>query len=179
MLAPVIRRTEATELVRTLDPEAAQPDAPLERHPAAARTRRITRAVAGPVALAVVAFALGWYLPGVGLLALAAAGIPLGLDRYRQLGHRFDGRRLAVREGSLTRTWTSLDPAAVVAYAVERSPFQARSGLCTVTLHLGQGAGSRRVLDCSEEQATTLLASLDAPLFAPFAGTMLQEVPTG
>ena len=179
VLAPVIRRTKARELVRTLDPEAAQPDAPLERHPAAARTRRITRAVAGPVALAVVAFALGWHLPGVGLLALAAAGIPLGLDRYRQLGHRFDGRRLAVREGSLTRTWTSLDPAAVVAYAVERSPFQARSGLCTITLHLGQGAGSRRVLDCSEEQAATLLASLDAPLFAPFAGTMLQELPTG
>jgi uncharacterized membrane protein YdbT with pleckstrin-like domain len=57
----------------------------------------------------------------------------------------------------------------VISYAVARSPFQARSGLCTVVLHLGQGAGTRRVLDCSEEQAATLLAKLDAPLFRPFA----------
>jgi hypothetical protein len=33
---------------------------------------------------------------------------------------------------------------------------------------VGQGAGSRRVLDCSEEQAASLLAALDVPLFAPF-----------
>jgi putative membrane protein len=100
---------------------------------------------------------------------LALLGAPLGLDRYRQLGHAFDGDRVVIREGSLMRRWTSLDPAAVVSYAVERSPFQARSGLCTVVLHLGQGAGSRRVLDCSEEQASVLLAILDAPLFRPFA----------
>jgi hypothetical protein len=35
-------------------------------------------------------------------------------------------------------------------------------------LHLGQGAGTRRVLDCSEEQAADLLAQLDAPLLGPF-----------
>jgi putative membrane protein len=167
VLAPVIRMEEARELLRRVDP-AAQPDIPLASHPPAARTRRIVRAVAAPAALAVLAFALGWRLPGVALVVLAALGIPLGIDRYRQLGHAFDGRRLAVREGSLSRRWTSLDPAAVVSYAVERSPFQARTGLCTVILHLGQGAGSRRVLDCSEEQAASLLASLDAPLLGPF-----------
>jgi hypothetical protein len=37
-------------------------------------------------------------------------------------------------------------------------------------LHLGQGAGTRRVLDCSEEQAGKLLAALDVPLFRPFTG---------
>jgi len=169
VLAPVIGLAAARELVRALDPAAAQPDAPLEPHPLAARTRRVTRAVAAPLVLAVSAFAVGWRLPAAVLLLLAAVGVPLGLDRYRQLGHSFDGARLAVREGSLTRRWTSLDPAAVVSYAVERTPFQARAGLCTVVLHLGQGAGSRRVLDCSGEQATALLAALDAPLFRPFA----------
>jgi putative membrane protein len=168
VLAPVIRRADAIGLVRALDPDA-RPDTPLERHPPAARTRRIVRAVVVPAVLAVVAIALGWRWPAAALVVLFLAGAPLGLDRYRQLGHHFDGRRLSVREGSLTRTWTSLDPAAVVSYAVERSPFQARTGLCTVILHLGQGAGTRRVLDCSEEQASTLLAQLDAPLFAPFA----------
>jgi putative membrane protein len=167
VLAPVIRIEDARVLLRELAPDARL-DVRLERHPAAARTRRVVRAVAVPLALAAWAFALGWRWPGAVLVVLAAAGLPLGIDRYRQLGHGFDGRRLAVREGSLTRRWTSLDPAGVISYAVERSPFQARVGLCTVVLHLGQGAGTRRVLDCSEEQAATLLAALDAPLLGPF-----------
>lgn len=167
VLAPVISTEAARALLAELDPDARL-DAPLEPHPVAARTRRLVRATALPVALAAGALALDWYWVAGGLVVLAAAGVPLGLDRYRQLGHGFDGGRVTVREGSLTRRWTSLDPAAVVSYAVERSPFQARSGLCTVVLHLGQGAGTRRVLDCSEQQAASLLARLDVPLFAAF-----------
>jgi len=168
VLAPVIARDDARALLRKLDPEA-RVDTPLELHPTAARTRRIVRAVALPALLAAGAFALGWVWVGAALVAHAVLGVPLGLDRYRQLGHAFDAGRVVIREGSLTRRWTSLAPTAVISYAVERSPFQARSDLCTVVLHLGQGAGSRRVLDCSEEQAATLLAKLDAPLFRPFA----------
>jgi putative membrane protein len=167
VLAPVISREGTRMLLAELDPDTRL-DAPLEPHPPAARTRRIVRAIVLPSLLVVGAIALGWYWVAVGLVALAGAGIPLGLDRHRQLGHGFDGGRVSVREGSLTRRWTSLDPSAVVSYAVERSPFQARKNLCTVVLHLGQGAGTRRVLDCSEEQAARLLAQLDAPLLAPF-----------
>ena len=167
VLAPVIRTEAASALLGDLDPDTRL-DAQLEPHPPAARTRRIVRAVALPAALAVGALAASWFWAAGAMALLAVAGIPLGLDRYRQLGHGFDGRRLTVREGSLMRRWTSLDPAAVVSYAVERSPFQARTGLCTIVLHLGQGAGTRRVLDCSEEQAATLLADLDAPLLRPF-----------
>ncbi|MDQ3086472.1 MAG: PH domain-containing protein [Actinomycetota bacterium] len=166
-MAPVIARNQVHELALALDP-LAMPDATLERHPIAARPRRLTRAIVAPALLGIVALGLQWWLPAAILLLLAVAGAPLALDRYRQLGHRFDGSRLAVREGSLSRRWTSLDPRAVVSYGVQRSPFQARSGLCTIVLHLGQGAGSRRVLDCSEEQAAALLATLDVPLFAPF-----------
>jgi putative membrane protein len=167
VLAPVIGAEEARALLRELDADARF-DLPLARHPGAARTRRIVRAVSVPLVFAAWAFVLGQTWAGAALLALAFAGIPLGIDRYRQLGHGFDGRRLLVREGSLTRRLTSLDPAAVVSYLVVRSPFQARVGLCTIVLHLGQGAGTRRILDCSEEQAATLLAALDAPLFRPF-----------
>ena len=166
-LAPVIATEDARALARVLDPLTA-PDATLERHPKAALSRRLTRAVVPPSVLAVGALALQWWLPAAVLMVAALAGVPLAIDRYRQLGHRFDGRRLVVREGSLTRSWTSLDPRAVVSYVIQRSPFQARSGLCTIVLHLGQGAGSRRVLDCSEEQAAALLVALDVPLFAPF-----------
>ncbi len=168
VLAPVIAVGDAQELVRVLDPKA-RPEVELERHPRAALRRRIVRAVALPIPFAANALVLGWGWIAAALAVLAVAGIPLGIDRYRQLGHAFDRRRLVLREGSLTRRWTSLDPLAIVSYAVERSPFQARAGLCTVVFHLGQGAGTRRVLDCSEEQAAALLAELDAPLFRPFA----------
>ncbi len=167
-LAPVIANDDARVLARALDPLAV-PDAKLERHPRAALPRRLIRAVVLPAVLGIVALALQWWLPAAVAFVLAVAGMPLAIDRYRQLGHRFDGDRLAVREGSLARRWTSLDPRAIVSYAIRRSPFQARSGLCTIVLHLGQGAGSRRVLDCSEEQAGALLAALDIPLFSPFA----------
>ena len=167
VLAPVIAIDDARALARALDPLAA-PDAALERHPKTALSRRLARAVVVPAVLGVVALALQWWLPAAVLVLVALAGVPLGIDRYRQLGHRFDGSRLVVREGSLSRRLTSLDPRAVVSYAIQRSPFQARSGLCTLALHLGQGAGSRRVLDCSEEQAAALLVALDVPLFAPF-----------
>ena len=170
-LAPVLATDEARVLARALDPVAA-PDAALERHPSAALSRRVARAVVVPVVLGLIALALQWWLPAAALFVLGIAGVPLAIDRYRQLGHRYDGRRLAVREGSLTRRWTSLDPRAVVSYAIQRSPFQARSGLCTIVLHLGQGAGSRRVLDCSEEQ------QLDGPVSLPLASVRLLRGPS-
>lgn len=167
VLAPVIAKGDAHVLVRTLDP-FVDPDAPLERHPRAARTRRFVRALPLPVAFLAVALTLEWWWAAAVLLMLVAAAVPLARDRYLQLGHLFDGRRLTVRSGSLQRRRASLDSGAVVSYLVNQSPTQARAGLCTVVLRLGQGAGSRRVLDCSEAQATALLAALDVPLFAPF-----------
>jgi hypothetical protein len=39
--------------------------------------------------------------------------------------------------------------------------------VCTITVHLGQGAGSRRALDAGEGQAAALLAALEPRLLAP------------
>jgi putative membrane protein len=110
---------------------------------------------------------LGYWWVAACFALVAGVGVALGRDRYLQLGHRWDGRRLAVREGSLTRRWTALDPSAVVSYEVRRSPGQARAGLCTIVLHLGQGVGARRVLDVSDAQARALLERLATPLLEP------------
>jgi putative membrane protein len=166
-LAPVIANADAHVLVRALDPYL-DPDAPLERHPRAARTRRFVRALSLPLALVAVALALEWWWAVAALLVLVIATIPLARDRYLQLGHLYDGRRLTVRSGSLQRRRASLDSGAVVSYLVRQSPIQARAGLCSIVLRLGQGAGSRRVLDCSEEQASRLLTSLDPALLGQF-----------
>jgi putative membrane protein len=166
-LAPVLPSSAVEALVRAVDPEAPSPGDSLEPHPRAALPRRFVRALPLPLAATLAAAALGWWwVAAAGALATTVA-VPVALDRYRQLGHCFDGRRLAIRGGCLLRRWTTVDPSAVVSYEVRRSPGQARAGLCSVHLHLGQGAGSRRVLDLGEEQARTLLAALDPPLLEP------------
>jgi putative membrane protein len=164
-LAPVLRKEEVPTLLRAVDPDAAGLDMPLASHPAAARSRRLVRALALPLVLLALfaAFGITW-AAAVALLALAAA-VPLALDRYRQLGHGFDERRLALREGSLRRRWSELDPDAAVAFELRSSPGQRRAGVATLSFHLGQGAGSRRALDIGEEQAAELLRRVRPQLF--------------
>jgi putative membrane protein len=166
-LAPVAPAEQAHTLLRNVDRAAPDPAAPLAPHPPAARRRRLVRAVALPIV--VVAATLVVVEPwAIAIAAIVTAlAVLLALDRYRQLGHAFDGRRLAVREGSLRRRWSELDPGAAVAYDVRSSPGQRRAGLCTVAVHLGEGAGSRRALDVSETQAAALLRALDPRLLEP------------
>jgi putative membrane protein len=166
-LAPVIRVEHGHELLRSVDPAAPDPAAPLVAHPPAARRRRLLRALAIPVVLLVAALALTEPLAIAAAVLVTALAVPLAIDRYRQLGHAFDGRRLAVREGSLRRQWSELDPRAAVAFDLRSSPGQRRAGVCTLTLHLGQGAGSRRALDLGEAQAAGLLEELDPALLRP------------
>ncbi|MGH3024289.1 MAG: PH domain-containing protein [Gaiellaceae bacterium] len=166
-LAPVTRTSEAAALLRSVDQHAPDPGAPLAVHPTAARTRRLLRALPLPVLLLVAAAALlvPWAIAATAALTVLA--VLLALDRYRQLGYSFDGRRLTLRERSLRRRWSEFDPAAAVAFELRSSPGQRRAGVCTLTLHLGQGAGSRRALDIGEEQAAELMARLEPRLLAP------------
>lgn len=166
-LAPVVRVQEASALLRAVDPAAPDPTAPLTAHPPSARARRFVRALALPALVVAVVAALGPLWAAAIALAAAVLTIPLALDRYRQLGHAFDGRRLVLREGSLRRRWSELDPGAVVSFEVKSSPGQRRAGLATLTVHLGQGAGSRRALDVGEEQASSLLSEVRPQLFEP------------
>jgi putative membrane protein len=166
-LAPVLPAGEALGLLRAIDPQAPDPAASLAPHPRRALRRRLTRALALPLAALVAAAVLVAPWAIVAAAIFVALAVAVGLDRYRQLGHAFDGRRLAVREGSLRRRWSELDPAAAVGFDLRTSPGQRRAGLCTVAVHLGQGAGSRRVLDLGDEQAAVLLGALDPRLLGP------------
>jgi putative membrane protein len=166
-LAPVIRNDQVAGLLRAVDPAAPDPAAVLVAHPPASRRRRLTRALALPLVALVIGAAFGLLWAALAAAVVAGIALLVGLDRHRQLGHRFDGRRLTLREGSLQRRWSELDPAAAVAFDVRSSPGQRRAGVCTLTLHLGEGAGSRRALDLGEEQATALLAQVTPQLFEP------------
>ena len=143
------RRVAAAAVVRF--------DAPLRRHPPAARRRRLARAV------------LPWLLPAAGLgwaglwagaavaLALAALGVPLGLDRYAGLGNAVDARSVSVRSGSLRRRQVVLARRGVVGATVRQTWFQRRAGLATVTLATGAGSGGYDAVDIGAGEAVALL----------------------
>ena len=166
-LAPVLRTADAPALLSAVDPASPELTAPLAPHPPAARSRRFVRALPLPLVLLAAALVLTELWAIVAALLFVAVAVAVALDRYRQLGHAFDGRRLSVRGGSVHRRWSEFDPSAAVAYDLRSSPGQRRAGLCTLRIHLGQGAGSRRVLDLGEAQAGTLLDGLDPPLLGP------------
>ncbi|MEV4255742.1 PH domain-containing protein, partial [Spirillospora sp. NPDC049652] len=89
---------------------------PLIPHPEAARGRRLVRATSPPLLAAILcAMAGNMWLAGVSLLAVLLA-VPLGLDRYRQLGHADDGVRLTVRSGSLRRRQYVVEHDAIVGW---------------------------------------------------------------
>jgi len=167
MLAPILRAEDAHSLLLAIDPAAPDPGAPLTPHPPSARGRRLARALPLPLLALVLAAALRDPVLVAVALVLVIAAVILALDRYRQLGHGFDGRRLVLRDGSLRRRWSQIDPTGVVAFELRSSPGQRRTGLCTLIVHLGQGAGVRRALDVGESQAAVLLAGLQPALLQP------------
>jgi putative membrane protein len=146
-LLPLGPRPEAWALVRRL---VADPG-PLRAHPAAARRRRVVRAVATGLVLtaaAAVGTALGgpWQLVAAGLV-LTVLGVPLGLGRYAALGHAAGPESLSVRSGWLVREQAVLERRAVVGWQVRQSFFQRRAGLATVVACVGAGSGGYAAVD--------------------------------
>lgn len=135
-------------------------DAPLLPHPAAALRRRLFRAV-GPPALVAVALLLLDLRVAAGITGVVAvAGIALGIDRYRALGHATDAHALAVRSGSVLRRRVVLEQRALVGWRVQQSWFQRRAGLVTLVACVGAGEGGYDVLDCGTRQGLALVAAV-------------------
>ncbi|MEV5407567.1 PH domain-containing protein [Thermopolyspora sp. NPDC052614] len=141
---------------------------PLERHPPAALRRRLFRAIAPWALVAVIAFAVGWLIVAFAAVALALLGIPLGLDRYRSLGHTFDGEHLAVRSGSLRRTQANLEGRAVVGWTIRQTLFQRQAGVMTVIAGVGAGSGGYSAIDVGESQGVDFAAKVTPAWIEPF-----------
>ncbi|MEO3814584.1 PH domain-containing protein [Sphaerisporangium sp. B11E5] len=154
---------------------AAQAVAPfttgLTPHPPQARRRRLFRAVAPALALALAAFVLGWTWLGIAALILAALGIPLGLDRYRSLGHAYDGTRLSVRSGSLPRSQAVIERRAVVGWTIRQTWFQRKANVLTVIAGVGAGTGGYSAIDAGDSQGVHFAATVTPDWLAPFLTT--------
>lgn len=155
-LLPFGSRAQVRRVVDEFAP--GEPPVPLA-HPRAALQRRLVRGVAIP-AVAAVALAVSGqpWLAAAAVLA-AAAMVPVAFDRYRNLHHGL-GRWLVVSAGSLGRRRSILDPGGVVVTSLTSSPFQRRTGLCSVRVHLGVGVGGRTAVDMGDDQARALVARL-------------------
>jgi putative membrane protein len=130
----------AGDVIDTMLPFAAA----LNRHPRAALRRRLGRAVLGTAAAAALAAATvvfaGWPLwlllvPG----ALLLAAVPLGLDRFRSLGHALADGYLITRYGSLVRRRSAVATSGIIGWNLRSTFFQRRLGL--VSLHATTAAG--------------------------------------
>ena len=157
-----------TEVLATAGRAVAPFGAPLTVHPAAARTRRLVRASLPWMAAAVVAWlARAWPLAAA-FLVLAALGVPLGLDRYRSLGHAHDGILVAVRSGSLRRRQAVVERRAVVGWTIKQTWFQRRVGLVTLVVGVGAGRGGYPAIDMSAEQSAEFARRVTPRWVEPF-----------
>ncbi|MBO0890570.1 MAG: PH domain-containing protein, partial [Acidothermales bacterium] len=140
----------------------------LRRHPRGARRRRLVRAVLPWLTLAVLAFLASLPAAGVPLLVLAALGVPLALDRYRSLGHGYDGAGVSVRLGSWSRRTVVLERRAVVGWQVRQTLFQRRQRLATLVVGVGAGHGGYHVVDMDARAAGEFAAEVTPRWVKPF-----------
>lgn len=145
-------------------------DTPLRAHPSAARRRRLVRAVGPPAVLAVALATSGQLALAAVAVGASVAGVALGLDRFRALGHAADTGAMALREGSILRREVVLERRAVVGWRFRQSYWQRRARLGTVTVCVGAGEGGYDVLDCGVEQGLALIREVSPEWASPLVG---------
>jgi len=173
LLVPPAPRAEvqrvAAEVIGADEPMTC----PLTAHGPRARVRRYTRALAGwallAVALAIGHWAIGgpWWLPAAAL-ALLPIALWLAADRYRSLGHAVAGARLVAGSGSLIRRRYVVAAEGIIGWNVERSFFQRRAGLATLTATTAAGHQHYDVQDVEIGEALGLAEELLPGLAEPF-----------
>lgn len=165
MLMPTGPRSRVEEVVeRALTPFRGT----LVRHPRAALGRRLFRAVA-PFALAAALaayFAPVWV--AAALAVLAVLGVPLGLDRYRSLGHGEDGYQVSVRSGSLRRVQAVVVRDAIIGWNWRQTLFQRRVGLADLELSVGAGSGGYSAIDAGFGESVAFAHDVTPEMVRPF-----------
>ncbi|NUR79074.1 MAG: PH domain-containing protein [Dermatophilaceae bacterium] len=172
-LCPPAPASVVTPLAAVIRPDEAAVSGPVVGHGPAARRRRLNRALAPALVLAVavvVAWAVWDWSPAalavVPLLLVAA--FALGSDRAHALGHTVTADHLVTRHGSLDRQRVVLDRAGIIGWNVRQSPFQRRAGLATLVATTAAGAQHYDVVDVPVEEAYAVLARVSPELVREF-----------
>ncbi|MGY6499474.1 MAG: PH domain-containing protein [Acidimicrobiales bacterium] len=161
LLIPLVARSEAAHLLSSTLGRSL-PVGDLPRAPVAARGRRIVRRVAvlAPVVVA-VAFATRSATSALAAAAVAVTlAVALGLDAYRNLGHRVDGSFLVSRWGSILRRTVVVVGPRIQSLGVRRSPFQRWRDLSTLTVDLAGSGLQPVVMDHAHARCMELWTTL-------------------
>ncbi|MEV7808435.1 PH domain-containing protein [Microbispora sp. NPDC088329] len=180
MLLPPAPRAQAVSVARLVlsrvpgaSSDASPVTAGLAAHGPAALRRRFTRAY-GVHALALAALLVLWRWAGLpswtwittaALLPLTAL---LAADRYRSLGHALTSGYLVTRWGSFVRRRVALECDGVIGWNIERSFFQRRARLATLTATTAAGKQGYEVSDVNLGEALRLAAAATPGLLDPF-----------
>lgn len=148
-------------------------DVRLIRHPARALRRRLLRAVVPGLVLVLALWLAqvwgGWpNWPWEVACALPVLGVPVGVNRYRNLGHALTRRYLVSRSGSLDRRTVTLQRDGIIGWKIRQSFFQRWAGLATLTATIAAGRGAYHVLDITQSDAIRLAEETAPGLLAPF-----------
>jgi putative membrane protein len=173
LLLPPAPRSEALRVGAAIVSTEEPFTCPLSQHGPRARTRRYTRALAGWALalciLAVLTALTSWPdWPWLAALALLPAVLALAADRYRSLGHAIAGTKLVTRAGSLVRRRHVLAADGIIGWNVERTLFQRRAGLATLTATTAAGRQRYDVQDVELGEALAVADALLPGLLDPF-----------
>jgi putative membrane protein len=168
--APVADATRVAGAVLDTD---APFSAALLPHPRAARRRRMMRALAGALTLAIaLAILVGWASwPGwllYGALAPFAVALWLAGDRYRGLGHALVDGFVVTRFGSVVRRRCAVDATGVIGWNLRSSFFQRRMGLTTLVATTAAGRQRYVIEDVAGWEAVRFADSAKPGLLTEF-----------
>jgi len=180
LLLPPAPRAEVERVAELVTGRSAPLMCPLAEHGPRARSRRYTRALGGWALAAACLAVIHWAAGGpasvmlVALVLLPVAAL-LAADRYRNLGHAVADASLVVRSGSLVRRRSILSAEGIIGWNLERSFFQRRAGLATLTATTAAGQQHYDVQDVELGEALRVAEALVPGLAAPF----LERPPAG
>jgi putative membrane protein len=173
LLLPPAPLAEAERVAAAIVRTPAPITCPLTTHGPGARRRRFTRALAGwALLVAVVATACAAFdwpaWPWQAAIAVLPLTLALAADRYHSLGHAFAGARLVARTGSLVRRRSVLAPDGIIGWNIERTLFQRRAGLATLTATTAAGHQHYDVTDVALDEALRFAEEVKPGLLEPF-----------
>lgn len=177
--APVAEAVAVAALVLDGTPAVT---APLRTHPRAALRRHVTRALAGGLVVFGATGVFWWagaplWVPVVGI-ALLAVSLPLGVDRYRSLGHTLTDGFVVSRVGSLVRRRSVVADEAIIGWNLKSTYFQRRLGLMTLTATTAAGRQGYGIIDIDPHEAVALAQTVTPDLIAAFRRAPHRAHPT-
>jgi putative membrane protein len=140
----------------------------LTPHPRAALYRRWIRAVGPFAVLAGIGLVVEWPWLAAAASVPAVLGVALGLDRYRSLGHGYDGAMVSVRSGSLRRRQATVERSAVIGWTWTQSLTQRRTGLADLQVTVGAGEGGYTAMDASLRRSVAFAERVTPEMVRPF-----------